>query len=86
MSTFTDKVLKVVKEIPRGKTLSYKEVAILAGNEKASRVVGTIMSKNWDESIPCHRVICSDGTLGGYNRGTEKKRLRLEEEGAIERK
>lgn len=60
-------VLKVVKDIPKGKTLTYKEVAYKAGSPNAARAVGTIMSHNADTSIPCHRVIRSDGTLGGYN-------------------
>jgi len=68
--------LDVVKKIPRGEVLSYKEVARLAGNEKASRAVGNILNKNYDPGIPCHRVIRSDGSVGGYNRGKkEKERL-----------
>ncbi len=67
--------------IPRGSTLSYKEVATRAGNPRAARAVARIMSANYDPNIPCHRIICSNGTLGGYNRGgvDAKKRL-LEEE------
>ncbi|PLX22223.1 6-O-methylguanine DNA methyltransferase [Candidatus Parcubacteria bacterium] len=76
MKTFSRKVLDVVKKIPRGEVLSYKEVARLAGNEKASRAVGNILNKNYDPGIPCHRVIRSDGSVGGYNRGKkEKERL-----------
>ncbi len=67
MKSFKEKVLEVVKKIPSSKTLSYKAVARKAGNEKASRAVGMIMSKNKDKTIPCHRVIRSDGKLGGYN-------------------
>ncbi len=68
---FSLEVKNVVKNIPRGQTLSYKEVATLAGNAKAARAVARVMSTNYDESIPCHRVIRSDGTFGGYNRGGE---------------
>lgn len=74
MKSFKEKVLEVVKKIPSSKTLSYKAVAKKAGNEKASRAVGMIMSKNKDKTIPCHRVIRSDGRVGGYNglRGKNK--------------
>lgn len=69
--SFTERVLEVVKNIPPGKTRSYAEVANLAGSSGAARAVGTIMSKNYREDIPCHRVIKSDGTPGAYNRGGE---------------
>ena len=69
INLFTETVRKVVKRIPRGKTMSYKEVAIQAGNPLASRAVARIMSQNYDPLVPCHRVIRTDGGLGGYNRG-----------------
>lgn len=77
---FSDKVYAVVKKIPKGKTLSYKEVARLAGNKYAYRAVGNILNKNYDTSIPCHRVIRSDGKVGGYNGliGQKAKLLRNE--------
>lgn len=80
MKTFTEKVYGVVRKIPKGKTLTYKEVARRAGNEKAVRAVGNILNKNFDPNIPCHRVIRSDGKTGGYNRGAEKKKKILEKE------
>jgi methylated-DNA-[protein]-cysteine S-methyltransferase len=84
MKTFADKVRDVVRKIPKGKTMSYKEVAKKAGNEKASRAVGAVMRTNYDPDIPCHRVIKSDGTLGSYNRGgTLRKKQILKEEGAL---
>lgn len=62
--------------------MTYKEVAIAAGNPKAARAVANIMAKNYDPAIPCHRVIRTDGQLGGYNRGgTTKKRAILISEG-----
>lgn len=67
MIPFKLKVLEVVKKIPTGKVLTYKQVSILAGKEKASRAVGTIMSHNKDNNIPCHRVIRSDRNIGEYN-------------------
>lgn len=81
--SFKDKVLKVVKGIPKGKTMTYKEVAVEAGSPGAFRAVGNILNKNYDPSIPCHRVIRSDGLLGGYNRGNNKKRELLKKEHAI---
>ena len=81
--TFADKVRDVVRKIPKGKTLSYKEVARRAGNEKASRVVGSVMKNNYDKGIPCHRVIRSDGKPGRYNRGDLNKILLLKKEGAL---
>jgi methylated-DNA-[protein]-cysteine S-methyltransferase len=81
MKTFKDKVLDVVRAIPEGETFTYKEVAVRAGNPKASRAVGNFMARNWDPTVPCHRVIRSDGKLGGYNRGAEEKERKLKAEG-----
>ena len=80
--TFKDNVLRIVAKIPRGKTLTYKQVAKQAGNLRASRVVGNIMATNSNPKIPCHRVIRSDGKIGGYNKinGPSKRQL-LREEG-----
>ena len=68
---FTEQVHSVVASIPPGTTWSYQQVAAAAGRPKAARAVATIMRKNYDLSIPCHRVIKSDGSLGDYNRGGE---------------
>ena len=84
MKSFREKVLAVVRKIPKGKILTYKEVARKAGNVNASRAVGTFMRLNYDLTVPCHRVIKSDGTIGEYNRGgPEKKRALLIQEKAI---
>lgn len=84
MSTFTDNVHRVVKGIKQGQTMTYKDVAAAAGNPKAARAVANLMAKNYNLDIPCHRVIRSDGGLGGYNRGGETvKREILQKEGAI---
>jgi O-6-methylguanine DNA methyltransferase len=84
MKTFAEKVRDVVRRIPKGKSMTYKEVATKAGNPRAARAVGAIMRTNFDLSIPCHRVIRSDGSLGNYNRGgSEKKRSLLAAEGAL---
>ena len=80
---FRDQVFAVVKKIPRGKCLTYKQVAERAGRPRAYRAVGNILNKNYDPTIPCHRVIRSDGQTGGYNRGSKQKRVRLKQEGAL---
>lgn len=72
-SDFSKKVQKIVRQIPKGKTLSYKEVAIKAGNPRAARAVARVMSSNFDPSVPCHRVICTNGGLGGYNIEVRKR-------------
>lgn len=82
-NVFAEKVRAVVRRIPKGKTMTYKEVAARAGNPKAARAVGAVMRANYDETVPCHRVVRSDGGMGSYNRGgAERKRELLFEEGA----
>lgn len=82
-------VQRVVRDIPKGKTMTYKEVALKAGSPNAARAVGTIMAGNDDPSIPCHRVVRSDGKIGGYNgirggrQGHKAKRALLAAEGAL---
>ncbi|MEF3691744.1 MAG: MGMT family protein [Candidatus Moraniibacteriota bacterium] len=82
-SAFQEKIFKIVKKIPRGKTLTYQEVARRAGSPKAFRAVGNILNKNYDPTIPCHRVIRSDGKIGGYNRGKNLKIKILQKEKAL---
>lgn len=77
---FKDKILKIVAKIPKGKVSTYKQVAKLAGSPRAYRAVGNILNKNYDPRIPCHRVIRSDGKIGGYNRGVKLKRALLKKE------
>ncbi|MEN9921285.1 MAG: hypothetical protein RLZZ517_263 [Candidatus Parcubacteria bacterium] len=83
MKSFRQKVLEITSKIPKGKTLTYKQVATKAGNPKAYRAVGAILKTNFDLKIPCHRVIRSDGKIGGYNRGEKNKIKILKEEGAL---
>ena len=66
---FKTRVQTVVAQIPKGTVLTYKQVAAQAGNPNAARAVANIMANNYDPLVPCHRVIKSDGSLGGYNRG-----------------
>ena len=76
-----DKVYALVKAIPRGKVATYAEIARAAGT--SPRAVGSILHANHDPSIPCHRVVRSDGSPGGYNRGAELKIRILESEGVV---
>lgn len=86
MKTFAEKVFEVVRKIPKGKVLTYKEVAKKAGNSKAFRAVGNILNKNYDPAIPCHRVVRSNGRFGEYNRGARKKKEILKKEGVADLK
>ena len=82
MTQFQDKVRAVVRKIPKGQVMTYKEVAYAAGKPGAARAVANTLANNYDETVPCHRVIRSDGNLGGYNRGgIDKKRSILKSEG-----
>ena len=83
-TAFQKKVWDALLTIPYGETRSYKEQAIIVGNEKACRAVGTANGKNpISIIIPCHRVIGSDGSLTGYGGGLDIKKALLELEGAI---
>lgn len=81
MPSFKEKVLKIVSQIPEGKVLSYGEVAWRAGGPGSARAVGNIMKQNRNPRVPCHRVIHSDGRIGGFNRGREFKAELLKKEG-----
>lgn len=86
MNSFKNKVLKIVTQIPKGSVLSYKEVAISAGSPRAFRAVGNILNRNKDyKNVPCHRVVRSDGKIGGYNRGAQIKSTLLRAENVIVR-
>ena len=76
---FQLKVWKYLKKIPKGKVKTYKQVAIAINNPKSARAVANACAKNpYAPKIPCHRVIRSDGSVGGYSgRGGIKKKLRL---------
>ena len=80
---FQIKVWKEIKRIPEGETRSYKDVAIAIGSPKASRAVANACGKNpYPIMVPCHRVVKSDGSLGGYSGlgGVKKKKQLLEKE------
>jgi len=83
MFSFQKKVYQVVKKIPKGKVLSYKDVARKAGRPQAYRAVGNTLNKNRNLKIPCHRIIKSDGMVGGYRKGVKRKTALLKKEGLI---
>jgi methylated-DNA-[protein]-cysteine S-methyltransferase len=75
-------VYDALMHIPRGKLTTYGDIAISLGRPGASRAVGRILNKNPNPvKVPCHRVVMSDGTIGGYAFGKSRKRQLLESEG-----
>lgn len=81
---FQKKVWKVLLSIKKGKTITYKELAKKVGKPKAVRAVGNAVGANpVIVTIPCHRVVRSDGSLGGYSGkgGIKAKRALLLKEG-----
>ncbi len=89
ITEFQQKVYDFVKTIPKGKTATYKEVAVAIGRPKAYRAVGNALNKNpfpfnkfkaSRSMVPCHRVIRSDGQIGGFASGTQKKVKLLQDE------
>ncbi len=78
---FEKKVWAALKKIPSGETRSYKWVAEKVGKPSALRAVGRALSKNPVPIVlPCHRVIASDGSIGGFSSGVERKRRLLDME------
>ena len=77
-------VYDLLRKIPPGKVSTYGDLAKAIGNPSASRVIGSILAKNPNPVIvPCHRVVMSDGKLGGYAYGTARKKELLEKEGVF---
>lgn len=84
LTRFQKKVLLEVIKIPRGETRSYAQIALKAGSPKAHRAAGSALAKNpFAPDVPCHRVISSSGSLGGYSGrgGIKKKKELLKKEG-----
>lgn len=82
---FQRKVYEALLKIPRGQVRTYAQVARMIGKPNAARAVGQALKRNrWAPEIPCHRVIASDGTLGGYSApgGVDAKRSLLQRERA----
>ncbi len=83
ITAFQEKVYNIVRKIAKGKVLTYKKVAKLIGQPLAYRAVGNALNKNPFKDVPCHRVIRSDGRIGGYAKGTGQKIKILKKEGYI---
>ena len=82
ITPFAQQVYDVVSRIPRGETMTYTQVAVAAGRPRAARAVGNILNKNpFAPRVPCHRVIRSDGSVGGFVDGTDRKKALLRKEG-----
>jgi len=82
LTPFQKKVYKVIFGIPTGEVRSYKWVACKLGRASAARAVGNALNKNpYAPLVPCHRIIKSDGTIGGYAKGVKAKRKILKWEG-----
>ena len=81
-TAFQEAVWRALTGIPRGEVLTYSEVASLVGRPKAVRAVGSACGANPVALlVPCHRVVASDGSLGGYRWGVERKARILSAEG-----
>jgi methylated-DNA-[protein]-cysteine S-methyltransferase len=82
MTKFEQKVLNLVKEIPRGKVSTYQILALKLGDKKLARAVGNTLGQNNELiKIPCHRIIKSTGEIGHYQQGLAKKVKLLQNEG-----
>jgi methylated-DNA-[protein]-cysteine S-methyltransferase len=83
-SAFQRKVLRADHAIPRGRVSTYSLIAKRVGTPRGARAVGRVLATNpFPLVIPCHRVIRSDGSLGGYGGGVKMKRDLLEMEGIV---
>jgi len=81
-TAFQKQIWDIVKSIPKGRTKTYKDIALALGDVKAIRAVANAIGKNPILIfIPCHRVIGSDGSMTGYAGGIDKKRWLLSHEG-----
>ena len=82
MKSFSEKIHLIVRKIPRGKVATYGEIARAIGRPQATRAVGNALNKNpHAPQVPCHRIVRSDGLVGGYAKGVKAKVKILEEEG-----
>ncbi|MDP3795249.1 MAG: MGMT family protein [bacterium] len=83
LTPFEQKVYEALKKIPKGTVITYAELARRIGHPRAVRAVGNALHKNpFAPEVPCHRVVRTDGAVGGYARGgPEAKRKLLESEG-----
>ena len=83
LSKFQKKVYGITSKIPEGSVTTYATIARILGNSSMARAVGNALNKNPfpSEEVPCHRVIRSNGQVGGFASGTKNKIIMLEKEG-----
>lgn len=82
MRSFQSDVLSMVSKVPRGRVVTYSQIARTLDSPSSQRAVGNALAKNPNPvEIPCHRVVRSDGTVGGYKMGREVKVELLRKEG-----
>ncbi len=82
LTVFEKKVLNKTKKIPKGRVSTYKLIAKAIGKKKASRAVGNALNKNpFPIKVPCHRVVKSNGEVGGFALGKRRKIALLKKEG-----
>jgi methylated-DNA-[protein]-cysteine S-methyltransferase len=81
MKNFNENCYDILKKVPKGKVVTYKQIARKL-KSKGYRAVGNAMNKNpYAPKVPCHRVICSNGDVGGFAHGSKKKIEILKKEG-----
>ncbi len=78
-SQFTEKCYALLKQVPKGKVITYKELA-KALKTRAYRAVGNAMNKNSYKDVPCHRAVKTNGYVSGFARETKNKILLLKKE------
>ena len=82
--TLAEKVYATLRTIPRGKVTTYKQLARRIGSPRGARAVGNALNKNpHAPAVPCHRVVMTDGRLGGYASGPKRKTVLLRREGVV---
>ena len=79
---FNERCYSILRKVPRGKVVTYGDLAKAAGSPKAARAVGNAMNRNpYAPQVPCHRVVGSTGKMVGFAEGVSKKIKMLKEEG-----
>jgi methylated-DNA-[protein]-cysteine S-methyltransferase len=84
MTKFQSECYEALKKVPKGKVITYAGLARMVGRPKAHRAVGSAMNKNpYAPQVPCHRVVKSNGDLGGFATDIKVKVKRLQKEGVV---
>lgn len=85
VTSFQQRVYALCKKIPRGKVTTYKEIGnALGGKGQVYRAVGAALHTNpFAPEVPCHRVVASDGSIGGFAHGVKRKTILLKKEGVL---